>query len=100
MQDEIFLINFSDSFLIEVAKILNNTNKIYLYGNTKNEKNLSIFHKQLNPNELNFDNLNDDVNILNNKIIDDHQEIEKFFFLFCDRVLIKTLSFRKKKNII
>ena len=98
MQDEIFLINFSDSFLIEVAKILNNTNKIYLYGNIKNEKNLSIFHKQLNPNELNFDNLNDDVNILSNKIIDDHQEIEKFFFLFCDRVLIKTLSFRKKKE--
>ena len=98
MKDKIFLINFSDSFLIEVAKILNNTNKIYLYASTKNEKKFDTFYKHLNPNDLNFDSLKDDENLLNNKIIDEYQEIEKFFFLFCDRVLTTTLSFRKKKE--
>ena len=98
MKDKILLINFSDNFLIEAAKKLNTTNNVYFYGDTKNENDLKIFNNYLNPRDLNFDNLKSEKNILKNKIIDDYSEIESFFFLFCDRVLIKALSFRKKKE--
>ena len=57
MKDKIFLINFSDNFLIEAAKKLNTTNNVYFYGDTKNENDLKIFNNYLNPRDLNFDNL-------------------------------------------
>lgn len=98
MKNKILLINFSDDFLIEVAKKLNITNRVYLYANVKNEIDLENFYKHIYPRDLNYNQIYDENNILTNKVINEYLEIETFFFSFCDRIFLKTLSFRKKKE--